>query len=100
MLQPNDVPEQGYLYKMIYFINEGLPENLTILLDTEIDSNEGELVYFPCEEEIIEILTEVRNDVPTWLKSRFLPQQPVPVVWCLGFFLYIDEKYIRVEHLK
>ena len=73
MLHPNDVRERGYLYKMIYLINEVLAENLTILLDTEIDSNEGELVYFPCEEEIIEILTEVRNDVPTWLKSRFLP---------------------------
>ena len=110
MLHPNDVRERGYLCKMIYFINEVLPENLTILLDTEIDSNEGELVYFPCEEEIIEILTEVRNDVPTWLKSRFLPQQPVAVVWdceggnrfwCLGFFLdVVDEKNICVEHLK
>ena len=65
MLHPNDVRERGHLHKMNYLTNEELAENLTILLDTEIDSNEGELVYFPCVEEIIEILTEVRNNVPT-----------------------------------
>ena len=81
MLHPNDVHERGHLYKMNYLTNEEMAENLTILLDTEIDSNEGELVYFPCEEEIMEILTERRNDVPMWLRSRYSPQQPLAVVW-------------------
>ena len=66
---------------MNYLTNEEMADNLTILLDTEIDSNEGELVYFPCEEEIMEILTERRNDVPMWLRSRYSPQQPLAVVW-------------------
>ena len=110
MLHLNDVRERGYLYKTNYLTNEELSENLTILLNTEIDSNEGELVSFPCEEEIMEILTERRNDVPTWLKSRFSPQQPLAVVWdseggnrfwCLGFFVnLVDEKTICVEHLQ
>ena len=51
----------------------------------------------------MEILTERRNDVPTWLKSRFSPQQPLAVVWdsegrnrfwCLGFF----RKFSRREN--
>ena len=41
MLHLNDVRERGYFYKTNYLSNEELAENLTILLDTEIDSNEG-----------------------------------------------------------
>ena len=109
MLHPNDVHERGHLYKMNYLTNEEMAENLTILLDTEIDSNEGELVYFPCEEEIMEILTERRNDVPMWLRSRYSPQQPLAVVWdsdsgnrfwSVVFLDVVDEKNIRVEHLQ
>ena len=64
MLHPNDVRERGHLYKMNYLTSEEFAENLAILLYTEIDSNEGEIVSFPCGKEIMEILTERRNDVP------------------------------------
>ena len=58
----------------------------------------------------MEILTERRNDVPMWLRSRYSPQQPLAVVWdsdsgnrfwSVRFFLdVVDEKNIRVEHLQ
>ena len=110
MLHPVDVRERSHLYKMNFLTTEELVENLTILLDTEIDTNEGEVIFFPCEEEIMEILISRKNEVPTWLTSRFSPQQPLAVLWdcvgknrfwSIGFFLdVLDDQTIRVEHLQ
>ena len=83
-----------------------LLENLIILLDHEIQSSEGEVVLFPTEEEIMEILQS-----PILIaQSRFEPQQPVAVIWhsndgscywCIGFFVnQLDENTSRVDHLQ
>ena len=74
-----------------------LVENLIILLDHEIQSSEGEVVLFPAEEGIMEILQSLIQIA----QSRFEPQQPVAVIWhsndgscywCIGFFVnQLDE---------
>ena len=109
LLHPVDARERSHLYKMNFLSGQELVENLIILLDHEISTDEGEIVCFPTEEEIMHILkeTQTKNPIP---QSRFVPQQPVAVVWyidddrsywCLGFFLdQIDKSTCRVDHLE
>ena len=116
MMHPVDVKERGHLYKMNFLTVEQLVENLTILLDGDIDSLEGkEVALFPTEEDM-DILTKTQPSNDVALHSDvsgcniFTPQQPLAIVWdhvnekrywCVGFFLREDdEDCIQVDHLE
>ena len=88
MLHPLDVKERNLLYKMNYLSAEEIVENLSILLDNDIESNGGEDVTLPSEENIMEILSEksnvqiARRRTTTTSTSRVLTHlQPLAVVW-------------------
>ena len=116
MMHPVAVKERGHLYKMNLLTVEQLVENLTILLDGDIDSFEGkEVALFPTKEDIMDILTKTQpsNDVDYSDVSGcniFTPQQPLAIVWdhvngkrywCVGFFLREDdEDCVQVDHLE
>ena len=115
MLHPVDAKERNHLYKMNFLIPEEMVENLCILLDNDIESNEGEVVTLPSEEDIMEILSGRTPTVATTPAADdndnpvFTHLQPLAVVWdandgkrywSIGFFLNeIDEITIRVDHL-
>ena len=63
-LHPFDARERSYLYKMNYLSVEELTENLVILLDVSQSAATGdELVQFPTEEEIFDIIkSKDQND--------------------------------------
>ena len=87
-----------------WYLPTELIENLTILLDNEIESNEGTIVCLPTEEEMMEKLSIA---VPR--ECQYAPQQQLAVVWykdddtcdwSLGFFVdQIDTTTLRVDHL-
>ena len=101
---------------MNFLTVEQLVENLTILLDGDIDSFEGkEVALFLTEEDIMDILTKKQSSNDVTLHSDvsgcniFTPQQPLAIVWdhangkrywCVGFFLREDEACIQVDYLE
>ena len=111
MLHPVDVKECSHLYKMNFLSAEEMVKNLSILLDNDIESYEGEVVTLPSEEDIMEILAE-KEDIHTVMTAAcpmFTHLQPLAVIWdtddgirywSIGFFLNdIDDTAIRVDHL-
>ena len=58
LLHPVDAKEWPLLYKMNDLTCEQLVENLTILIDNTIETNDGEVVLFPSEDEIMDIIQE------------------------------------------
>ena len=123
-LHPFDARERSHLYKMNYLSVEGLTENLTILLDETLSAVAGdELVQFPNEEEIYDIVTSKEEKEDSGLKNkdqetelavveekrRFVANEPVAVIWdtqsgkrCwfIGFFICdIDEDTVKIDHL-
>ena len=86
-------------------------ENLLILLDKEFDNNEGALLSFPTEGEMMGILNEKDTNITpvSTPSSQFINDQALAVIWdendkrywSIGFFLNkIDDATIRVDNLE
>ena len=83
-----------------------LPTNATILLDSEVDNNEGDIVCLPSEEEILEALQNSSTNKNT---ATHKPQTPLAVIWDnnegrywpLKFFIgELDNNFCRIDNLK
>ena len=107
---------------MNYLSVEELTENLVILLDVSLSAATGdELVQFPSEEEIFDIIKskDQVNDIeleereekePDQEKGSFKACKPLVVIWddsdgkrywCIGLFIcQVDDDTVKVEHLK
>ena len=117
-LHPFDARERSHLYKMNYLSVEQLTENLTILLDKTLSAAAGdELVQFPNEEEIFNIVKSKENEdigleeveMEVEEKRRFTANEPVVVIWdeekdrCwfIGFFICnVDDDTVKIDHLQ
>ena len=108
LLHPVDAKERPHLYKMNDLTCEQLVENLTILIDNTIETNDGEVVLFPSEDEIMDIIQE--QSTVEEQSTGFKPQQPLAVAWSnddgssywsIGFFMCdVEDECIQVDHLK
>ena len=113
-MHPFDAKEQPALYKMNFLKSEQLIENFMILLDPTGSENEGELVLFPSEDEIMSILNENSCDnvllrTPSDTQAQFKLQQPLAIIWdkaignrywCIGFVTGTDDGKICIDHLQ
>ena len=86
MLHPVDTKERSHLYKMNFLSAEEMVEYLPILLDNDVDSNEGETITLPSEEDIMEILSGKTPTVATTPSADdnspvFSHRQPSTVAW-------------------
>ena len=81
-------------------------ENIAILLDSEVDNNERDIICLPSEEEIMEALKNSKTDKNT---ATYQPQTPLAVrwdndegrYWSLGFFIdELEDNFCRIDHLK
>ena len=102
---------------MNFVSTEELVANLNILLDIFQNTDAGEDVQFPMEEEMYELICKmddssidkVENAVSNDDKRSYEPLEPLAVIWdeadrrywCIGFYIRdLNEDEIQVDHLK
>ena len=78
---------RAHLYKMNFLSAEQLAENLSILLDDGIATGEeDEVILFPNEEEVMQLLKQgtledTSNNISN--EPQFMPQQPVAAIYSI-----------------